>query len=193
MGLIFEEITASSLVKISIDGEVAPGQAFKISMGNWYPMKAVHAARPEAEWVLHTHDVYGQALSARQELLQPVSQGAAFLLADSLAYHHYDGVETVEARIPSVQKSLGDANRMILHNHGLLTIGRTAYEALSRMAQLSKACHVQLLAGRSGDLIHISGEVMKTMIADATRPGVNDNPWPGLLRKLDRLDPSYKE
>ncbi|HEY2032187.1 MAG TPA: class II aldolase/adducin family protein [Rhizomicrobium sp.] len=192
MGFLFEEITASSLIKITLEGEVLSETPFEITLGGWYPMKAVHAAREDANFVIHTHDTYGIALSARKEKLQPVSQGAGFVIADKIAYHDYDGVETYEDRIVGLQKSLGDANRLILHNHGLLTVGRTARQAFQRMHGLNKACLVQLLAGRSEELIHLPESILAGFPAEITRAQGN-NPWPGMLRKLDRLDPSYKD
>jgi ribulose-5-phosphate 4-epimerase/fuculose-1-phosphate aldolase len=191
--LLFEEVTASSLVKINLDGELAADTPFSYLRAGWYPMQAAHAAREDANWVIHVHDDYGMALSTRKERLLPITQTAGFALADGVAYHSYDGVETYKDRVAGLQQSLGTANRLILHNHGLLTVGLTAWQALSRMTGLRKACRVQLLAGFGKDLIHIEPEILDTFVEELrVGPAVN-NAWPGLLRKLDRLNPSYKD
>jgi len=191
LGFLFEEITASCLVKIDIEGNIVAPTPFEITLGGWYPMKAVHEVRDDADFVLHTHEDYGGAMSARKDPLLSITQGAAFVLADKLAYHDYDGVETYEERNPGLQASLGEANRLILRNHGLLTLGPTAFHAFYRMYGLVKACRIQLLAGMRGDLIEIP-EVINATFADEIRRAQGNNPWPGLLRKLDRTDPDYK-
>ena len=192
MGFLFEEITASSLIKIDLEGNIVAPTPFEITIGGWYPMKAIHAVREDANFVIHTHDDYGGAISARKEPLLPITQGAAFVLGDKLAYHEYEGVETYEDRIPGLQVALGDANRLILKNHGLVTLGYTAFHAFYRMYGLIKACRIQLLAGKGEDLIHIGPELLETYPAEIRRAQGN-NPWPGLLRKLDKDDPSYKD
>ena len=191
-GFLFEEITASSLVKIDLQGQIVAETPFQIVEGGWYPMKAVHAARPDAKFVIHTHDNHGIALSAQRRKLLPIAQSTAFALADQIAYHDYDGVETYEDRVAGLQASLGSANRMILHNHGLLVLGQTARQTLYRLYSLNKACQVQLLAGPTEELIQIPEDILETFPAELKRAQGN-NPWPGLLRKLDRLDPSSKD
>jgi ribulose-5-phosphate 4-epimerase/fuculose-1-phosphate aldolase len=189
-GFLFEEVTASSLVKINLEGEIVSETPFGIVDGGWHPMKAVHAVREDANFVIHVHDLYGVALSARKEGLQPISQTAGFALGDGVAYHAYDGVETYEERVAGLQASLGNANRLILHNHGLVTLGPTARSAFMRMNSLREACRIQVLAGRD-HLIQIEPQVASTFAAELARAQGNDA-WPGLLRKLERLDPSYK-
>lgn len=193
LGFLFEEITASSLVKITLNGEHATDTPLQFSRAIWYPMQAVHAVREDANWVIHCHEDYGQALSARKDLLLPISQTAGFALADGVAYHDYEGVETYEDQMESLQRSLGGKNRMILHNHGLLTVGKTAYQAFQRMSSLRKACRVQLLAGMGQDLHFISEDVRPVFAEELRRGPAVDNLWSGLLRKLDRIDPSYKD
>lgn len=190
-GILFEEMTASALVKIDIEGKIVAETPFSIDGGAWYPMRSVHEVREDADWVIHTHDDDCAALSARREKLLPISQGAAFVLADGLAYHAYDGIETYAERMAGLRQSLGTANSMLLENHGAVTLGRSAWQALQRMSRLTKACRIQLLAGRDEDLVRIPEDVIATFPAELKRAGVN-NPWAGLLRKLDRLDPSYR-
>jgi ribulose-5-phosphate 4-epimerase/fuculose-1-phosphate aldolase len=189
-GLLFEEITASSLVKIDLAGQIVGETPFKIVAGGWYPMQAVHAVREDARFVIHTHDAHGIALSIREEGLLPITQTIGFLLADGVAYHDYDGVETYADRVQGLQASLGSANRMILRNHGLLTLGETAAQAFRRMHGLVRSCQIQLLAGRER-LIPIGADLLSTFQEELKRAQGND-PWPGLLRKLDRLDPSWR-
>jgi ribulose-5-phosphate 4-epimerase/fuculose-1-phosphate aldolase len=192
-GVLFEEVTASSLIRITIDGEQVSDSPLTILKANWVPLKAVFSVRTDVDWALHSHDDWVTALSARKERLQPISQSGAIALGDGVHYHEYDGVETMEKRIPALQQSLGSGRRLILQNHGLVTVGKSAHEVLMRTHGLTKACRVQVLAGRSADLIHIQPSVLETIVQEAYRPGGVENIWPALLRKLDRLDPSYKE
>lgn len=192
-GLLFEEITASSLVKIDLDGNKISDTPFEILRAGWLPMKAVHAVRADAKFAMHLHDIHGIALSVRREGLLPITQGIGFILADKIAYHAYDGVETNEAHIPALQRSLGDANRLILENHGLLAVGESAYQVFRRMHGLIQACRIQLLAGRGEDLIHIEPAVLDTFAAEIERGVVANNVWRGLLRKLDRIDPGWRD
>jgi ribulose-5-phosphate 4-epimerase/fuculose-1-phosphate aldolase len=192
-GCLFEELTASSLIKITLDGDQVSDTPLSILRCNWVPFKAVFSVRQDVDWAIHSHDDWVTALSARKERLQPISQSAAIALADGVAYHEYDGVETLEQRIPALQQSLGSQKRLILQNHGLVAVGKSPYEVLLRTAGLTKACRVQVLAGRSDELVHVLPEVLETLARDAYRPGAIEYLWPALLRKLDRLDPSYKE
>lgn len=193
LGFMFDEITASSLIKITLDGEYVDETPLKFHRRIWYPMQAVHAARPDAKFVLHSHDALFTALSARKDKLLPISQPAGFALAGGIAYHDYDGVETYEERMASLQTSLGQYGAMILHNHGLVVLGRSAYEVIGKTSNIRQACKVQLLAGHSADLRSIDENVLPAF-AEELRAGVAvDNLWPALLRKLDRLDPSYQD
>lgn len=189
-GLLFEEVTASSLVKVDLEGRKASDSPFEIVSGGWFPMKAVHAVRDDANFVIHTHDIYGIALSVREEGLLPLTQSIGFILADDLAYHDYDGVETYEERVAGLQASLGSANRMILRNHGLLALGETAGQAFRRMNGLVRSCRIQLIAGRDR-LVMLDAAMLATFAGELQRAQGND-PWPGLMRKLDRLDPGYR-
>lgn len=191
VGFLFEEITASSLVKITVEGEILSETPFGISQEGWFPMRAVHEVREDADWVIHSHDDDSAALSARREGLLPISQGAAFILADGIAYHDYDGIETYAERMAGIRQSLGHAKTLLLRNHGAVTLGRTPWQALQRMTRLTKACRIQLLAGRDEDLVRIPGDVLATF-PDELKRVAGPGPWAGLLRKLDRLDPSYR-
>lgn len=193
LGFLFEEITASSLVKITLDGEYAVESPLRFSRRIWYPMQAVHAARPDANFVLHSHDDIFAALSARKDKLLPISQAAGFALAGGLAYHDYDGVETYAEQMPSLQASLGKSGAVLLHNHGLVVVGRSAYEVLAKTSNIRKACLVQLLAGQASDVRPIDAGVLPAFEEELRRGVAVDNLWPALLRKLDRMDPSYRD
>lgn len=193
LGFLFEEITASSLVKITLDGAPVLDSPLRVSRQIWYPMQAVHAAREDANFVLHSHDEVFAALSARRDGLLPISQPAGFALAGGLAYHDYDGVETHAEQMPSLQASLGDYGVMLLRNHGLVCLGRSAYEVIAKTANLRSACRIQLLAGQAEHLKPIAPSVLPVFAEELRRGVAVDNLWPGLLRKLDRIDPSYRQ
>lgn len=191
-GLLFSESTASALVKIDLDGNIVADTPFTILHPTWLPMKAVHALREDANFVIHSHDDHIAAISAREEGLLPISQTGAFIVAGGLAYHPYDGVETLEERIPSIQASLGHSRILMLRNHGAVVIGETAWGALGLLSALFKACHTQVLAGPGEHLIHLGPDILAEMLQELIRgPAVSDN-WAALLRKLDRIDPSYR-
>jgi len=191
---VWDDVTASSLVKITIQGEAASETPFRIIQEAWYPMRAIHEARVDASFVIHTHDPHVVALSAQKEGLLPISQTAAIVLGGKLAVHEYDGIETYESAIPGLQKSLGDSNAMILRHHGAVVLGRTAYEALWRMDQLLLACRIQLLAGSTKELLQLPPRIVATFPGEIERAGVGPAPqWEGLLRVLDRIDKTYRE
>jgi ribulose-5-phosphate 4-epimerase/fuculose-1-phosphate aldolase len=192
-GILYDEITASSLVKVTFDGELAAETPFEYLRGAWYPQQAGHSAGPDANFVLHTHDDYCEALSAVKGGLLPISQTSGFALADGVSYHAYDGVETYPHMVDVLRTSLGSNRMMILENHGLITVGHTAWIAVTRMNLLRKACRVQLMAAAAGELIHLTPEVQTAMVTELKAGPVVGNPWASLLRKLDRLDPSYKD
>lgn len=193
-GCVWDEITASSLVKITLDGAVVSDTPFGIISDFWIPMEAVHAARPDdANFLIHTHHAYAIALSARKEGLLPLSQAAAVVLAGKVAIHEYEGVETYRAAMPGLQRALGEANSILLRNHGALVLGTTAFDAFLRMDQLLEACRVQVLAGPAGELVPMSPEVTATFPYEMKRAEPYPTQWLGLLRRLDRIDPSYRE
>jgi ribulose-5-phosphate 4-epimerase/fuculose-1-phosphate aldolase len=198
-GPLFEEVTASSLVKINMEGEVISDTPFGIVKSTWYPMKAVHEAREDANFVIHTHDDIIAAVACNSEGLLPISQSAAFAWADGLGYHTYDGVETYEEKMPSLQHSLGATNNaVILRNHGLLTIGYEASHAFMRHYNIRKACNIQMMAQsfRYGELVNFSQDMLDSFKYELGRIQQGDgttNPWPGLLRKLTGLDPSFMD
>jgi len=145
---------------------------------------------------MHLHTDYGIAVSAQKDGLLPISQQSMFPLA-SLAYHDYEGLALNEEEKPRLVSDLGDKNYMILRNHGLLTIGKTAGEAFLLMYILERACRIQILAQSGGGELHRVAEPIidltaKQMSAVTVGQGA-ELTWPGLLRKLDRIDPTYRD
>ena len=195
-GLLFEEMSASSLVKVDLDGNIVLETPHVINPAGFTIHSAVHAARDDAGCVLHTHTKAGVAVSAQAEGLLPLSQTSLFPLA-SLAYHDYEGVALNEDEKPRLVADLGDRNFMILRNHGLLTVGATIPDAFLFMYVLETACQTQLLAqSGGGDLVHVDDRILAGIQAQAevvTKGLGGQLAWPGLLRKLDRLDRSYAE
>jgi ribulose-5-phosphate 4-epimerase/fuculose-1-phosphate aldolase len=195
-GLMFDEITASSLVKVDLDGRIVMESAYQINPAGFTIHSAVHAAREDALCVMHTHTVYGIAVSAQESGLLPISQQSLFPLA-SIGYHNYEGLALNEDEKPRLVADLGTANSLILRNHGLLTVGRSAAEAFLALYSLQRACEIQILAqSGGGKLVHISAPILagiRKQVETVTRGMGADLVWPGLLRKLDRVDASYRE
>ena len=195
-GMMFDEVTASSLVKIDPSGNKVMESPFFINPAGFTIHSAVHAAREDALCVMHLHTDYGIAVSAQKDGLLPISQQSMFPLA-SLAYHDYEGLALNEEEKPRLVSDLGDKNYMILRNHGLLTIGKTAAEAFLSMYILERACRIQIFAQSGGVELHRVAEPIidltaKQMSAVTVGQGA-ELTWPGLLRKLDRIDPSFRE
>ncbi len=194
-GMMFEEVTASSLVKIDLAGNKVAESPYFINPAGFTIHSAVHAAREDALCVMHLHTDYGIAVSAQKDGLLPISQQAMLALA-SLAYHDYEGLALNEEEKPRLVADLGGKSHMILRNHGLLTVGRTAAEAFLGMFLLERACKIQILAQAGGELVHIPDPVLRLVESQVKAVTVGQGAaltWPGLLRKLDRIDPSYRE
>ena len=195
-GMMFEEVTASSLVKIDLNGNKVADSPYFINPAGFTIHSAVHGARADALCVMHLHTDYGIAVSAQEGGLLPISQQAMFPIA-SLAYHEYEGLALNEEEKPRLVTDLGDKNYMILRNHGLLTVGESAAEAFLSMYILERSCRIQILA-QSGDTeLHCVPKDIITLTAkqmSAVTVGQGaDLAWPGLLRKLDRIDPSFRD
>jgi ribulose-5-phosphate 4-epimerase/fuculose-1-phosphate aldolase len=194
-GMMFEEVTASSLVKIDLAGNKVTESPYFVNPAGFTIHSAVHAARADALCVMHLHTVYGIAVSAQKDGLLPISQQAMLALA-SLAYHDYEGLALNEEEKPRLVADLGDKSHMILRNHGLLTVGRTAAEAFLAMFLLERACKIQILAQAGGELVNIPDPVLRQVESQVKAVTVGQGAaltWPGLLRKLDRIDPSYRD
>ena len=195
-GLLFEEMTASSLVKVNLDGEIVLETPYFVNPAGFTIHSAVHTARPDAGCVLHTHTKAGVAVSAQADGLLPISQISLFPFA-ALSYHDYEGIALNEEEKPRLVADLGSNNFLILRNHGLLTVGATIPDAFLYMYALETACQTQLMAQSSGaELTLIKPAIVSGIKAqiEAVLKGMGgDLAWPGLLRKLDRKDSSFRE
>jgi ribulose-5-phosphate 4-epimerase/fuculose-1-phosphate aldolase len=195
-GLMFEEMTASSLVKVDINGEIVQDTPYFINPAGFTIHSAIHAAREDAGCVLHTHTKAGVAVSAQKDGLLPISQISLFPCA-SLAYHDYEGIALNEDEKPRLVADLGDRNFLILRNHGLLTVGPSIPDAFLFMYALETACQTQIAAQAGGaELVQVPAAIVdgiKAQVEQVTKGMGGDLAWPGLLRKLDRQDPSYRD
>jgi ribulose-5-phosphate 4-epimerase/fuculose-1-phosphate aldolase len=194
-GMMFDEVTASSLVKIDLHGNKVMESPHFINPAGFTIHSAVHEARADALCVMHLHTRNGIAVSAQKDGLLPLSQQAMFALG-SLAYHDYEGLALDEQEKPRLVADFGDKKFLILRNHGLLTIGRTVAEAFLAMFLLERACEIQIMAqSGGGELSPIPTEIVGRVASqmDAVTVGMGAAlTWPGLLRKLDRGDSSYR-
>lgn len=193
-GLFFDEITASSLVKVNEQGETLMPTPFDTNPAGFVIHSAVHEARPEVNCVLHTHTLHGTAVSAQKRGLLALSQHSTFPL-NSIAYHDYEGVALRDDEKPRLVNDLGRANNLILRNHGLLTCGRTVGEAFQNMYYLEASCRMQILAQSGGSELHELPQSMVDLNREQTKAATRgkgaDLVWPGLLRRLDRRNPGY--
>lgn len=195
-GMMFEEITASSLVKVDLNGDKVMESPHSVNPAGFVIHSAVHAARHDAGCVLHTHTKAGVAVSIQAEGLLPLSQ-ISLIAYGSLAYHDYEGIALNEDEKPRLVADLGENNALILRNHGLLTAGATIADAYLFMYALETACQIQIMAQSSGvGLIQIPQPIVDGIQAQAEQvlKGLGGAlAWPGLLRKLDRRDASYRD
>jgi len=195
-GMMFEEVSASNLVKVDLDGDKVMDSPYFINPAGFTIHSAVHAAREDALCVMHLHTDYGIAVSAQENGLLPISQQAMFPLS-SLAYHNYEGLALNEEEKPRLITDLGDKNNMILRNHGLLTVGSTTAEAFLSIYLLERACRIQILAQSGGGELHRIDDPIINLVAKQQKAVTVGHGaelvWPGLLRKLDRTDPSYRD
>jgi len=195
-GLMFEEITASSLVKVDLAGNKILDTEYNINPAGFVIHSAVHEVRHDAACVLHTHTKAGIAVSAQAEGLLPISQTSLFPYSN-LTYHDYEGVALNNDEKPRLVADLGTSNAMILRNHGLLTTGATIADAFLMMYLLETACQIQVMAQSSGgELLQVPAPIVAGIQAQAQQvtKGLGGSLiWPGLLRKLERRDPSFRD
>jgi ribulose-5-phosphate 4-epimerase/fuculose-1-phosphate aldolase len=198
-GLMFEEITASSLVKIGLDGKAIGDSPYAVNPAGFTIHSAVHEVREDAGCVMHLHTPDGTAVATSKEGLLPLNQTAQLVLPE-LAYHDYEGVALDHDERPRLQKDLGAKNIMLLHNHGTLTVGKNCAEAFLRMYFLERACTMQVrtrMLGGAADDYPTEQSVIDKNAALATSGGLpmlaQMLVWPALLRKLDRIDPTFRD
>lgn len=198
-GMMYEEITASSLIKIDVAGNILAqpdfgALSYGINKAGYVIHSAVHAARPELACVIHTHSWASMAVSALECGLLPITQTAMRFL--KIGYHDYQGVVLDTAEQASLLRDLGNSEALILRNHGALVVGRTVGEAFNWMHRLELSCRTQLAAmACNTPLAQVPQPVLEETwnnYQPGTRRPYGVMEWPALLRKLDRLDPSYQ-
>lgn len=195
--MMFEEITASSLVKIDVEGQPVVPTAHPVNPAGFTIHSAIHMARDDAHAVMHLHTSAGQAVSAMAEGLLPHTQ-TAMIAKHNVAYHEYEGIATDLDERERLVEDLGDKHAMILRNHGTLAVGQSVADCFLRLYFLERACDAQvklLSAGREN--LHtppqgVEGKVETQSPAGGMAMLAQGLAWPALLRKLDRIDPSYR-
>jgi ribulose-5-phosphate 4-epimerase/fuculose-1-phosphate aldolase len=200
MGLMYDEICASALIKVDPGGNVLwqpefpKGLGYKFNPAGYVIHGAIHEARPELHCVIHTHSLAGMAVSSLKGGLLPMTQTA--MRFAKIAYHDYEGVVLEMDERERLLANLGDCEVMFLRNHGLLAVGKTVAEAFNNIYRVERACRSQLLAQSAADEIVLPGAATIEKTADLYRPAVRRAmgvlEWPAMRRLADRLDPSYK-
>lgn len=203
-GLRFDEVTASNLLKIDVDGQLVEPSDHPVHRAGFVIHSAVHMARPDAVCVIHAHTRAGMAVSAMQCGLLPLTQHA-MLFHDRVAYHDSEGLANDVSERERLARDLGDKPVLILRNHGTLVVGKTIAQAFSMMWHLERAMQAQVDALASGQPLTMPSPALAARIADNgfTTPGVprangTFSPvgvaeWPAMVRLLDGLDPSYRD
>jgi ribulose-5-phosphate 4-epimerase/fuculose-1-phosphate aldolase len=201
-GLRFDEVRASNLVKVGMDGAIIGDQDQEINPAGFVIHSAVHMARPDVRCVMHTHTVAGMAVAALQTGLLPISMYSLGYY-DRVAYHDFEGPSLALAERQRLATNLGDKNALILRTHGLLTCGQTVAQAFVRMYRLERACQVQLAAQSTGsplivpprNVCELSAELSDDFVAVEAGKGYSRvaNPeFDALMRLMDKKDPSYR-
>lgn len=195
-GMMFDEITASSLVKIDTQGNKLDDSPFPVNPAGFTIHSAIHSVRHDAQCVLHVHSVNGVAVSAQKHGVLPLSQQSIFVLS-SLAYHDYEGVALNDEEKPRLVADMGNKNYLMLRNHGLLTVGKTIADAFVNMYVFETTCMIQVRAqAGGGELVMIPQSIIdgaQQQARTVTKSLGGMLAWPALLRRLDRRDPSYRD
>jgi ribulose-5-phosphate 4-epimerase/fuculose-1-phosphate aldolase len=193
---MFDEITASSLVKIDLHGNVVLDNGFPVNPAGFVIHSAIHEARHEVGCVMHAHTPHSIAVSSQKEGVLPISQQSTFVL-QSLAYHDYEGIAVDADEKQRLVADIGDKVFLMLRNHGMLTVGRTVADAFLAMYTLEAACRIQLLAQSGGsELVPIPQSILDgtESKAQVVLLGMGSAlVWPALMRKLDRIDPGFRD
>ncbi len=194
-GLLFEEITASSLVKIDLDGNKVQDTPYPVNPAGFTIHSALHMNRDDAHCIIHLHTTDGVAVSAQSDGLLPIDQHA-MLITQDIAYHDYEGVALDLDERDRLVHDVGDKHMMMLRNHGTLALGKSCPDAFLRMYYLERACSMQVRAMSGGAKLNWPNQGVPEKTAQqggqAFEGALGALAWPALLRKLDRIDPSYK-
>jgi ribulose-5-phosphate 4-epimerase/fuculose-1-phosphate aldolase len=195
-GMLFEEITASSLVKVDLAGAKVMDSPYETNPAGFVIHSCIHAAREDAGCIIHVHSLNGIAISAQTEGLLPISQQSLFVLS-SLGYHDYEGVALRPEEQPRLVQDLGKRTFLMLRNHGLLTVGASMADAFLAMYVFESACTIQIRAQSGAKaLTPIPAPILagiQAAAAQVTRGLGGALAWPGLLRRLDRDNPGYAD
>lgn len=195
-GLLFDEIKASDLVKIDLDGNIVSETEYFVNAAGFTIHSAVHGNGQHNHAVIHTHSNDGVAVSAQEHGLLPISQ-TAMVIRNECAYHDYEGIALNHDERERLLEDLGDKHCMILRNHGLLATGATCADAWLRLFFLERACTMQIKALSGGSKLNIVPDNVIELVTDqgqmASEQGIGNLAWPALIRKLDKIDLSYKE
>jgi len=196
-GLLYTEITASNLIKIDLDGTIVDQSELDLGVNRagFVIHSAIHAARPDAHCVMHTHTRAGMALSTLKCGLLPLTQTATRF--DKVAYHDFEGIAVDLAERESLVRDLGDAEVMVLRNHGLVALGESVPECFNTMYRLELACKVQVDAMACNTELVMPPEHVVRLAESQWKPGVTRRygvlEWPAMLRQLEHIDPTYKD
>ncbi len=192
--LMFEEVTASSLIKVDVHGNPVEPTPFITNPAGFTIHSAIHMAREDAQAVMHLHTPAGQAVAAHSEGLLPLTQ-TAMLVRGDLAFHDYEGVAVDLDERERLVANLGDKSAMILRNHGTLAVGKTIGECFVKLYFLERACQAQVMALSAGEDVNLppqgSPEITAQQGAMGLTVAANLLAWPALKRKAYRLDPSF--
>jgi len=195
LGFLFNEITASSLVKVDLEGKILSETDYQINPAGFTIHSAVHGARPDVGCVMHLHTNDGVAVSSQADGLLPLTQ-TAMTIVPNLAYHDYEGIALNHDERERLVTHLGDSNVMILRNHGTLSCGENVSSAFLSMYLLERACAIQVRALSGGTKLNIPSnsaiETVANQISDSNL-ALAELAWPALLRMLDKQDPSYRD
>ena len=196
LGLMFDEITASSLVKIDYDGNQIIDTPFGINKAGFVIHSTIHRARSDAHAVVHLHTDFGIALSNQKDGLQPVAQSSIPSWMN-VAYHDWEGFAVNDDERLCLTNDLGTKNSLILRNHGTLTCGNSIGQAFELMFFLEKACRIQVLSQSTGQPLykpadHAIENAMRDLRVVAGKNGSDILVWPALMRKMERLDSTFK-
>jgi ribulose-5-phosphate 4-epimerase/fuculose-1-phosphate aldolase len=191
-GMFFDEITASSLVRIDLQGNILQETPYFINPAGFTIHSAIHAARDDAHFVMHLHSDQGVAVSAQKDGLLPLSQHALVCLP-RLAYHDYEGIALNPDEKERLVADIGSASMLMLRNHGTLTVGATAGDCWTSMFFLERACKQQVMALSGGrENVLMAPEASLAEVKSQTSRGIGGGlAWPGCLRRLDRQSPGY--
>jgi ribulose-5-phosphate 4-epimerase/fuculose-1-phosphate aldolase len=194
-GLLFEEVTASNLVKIDVKGFKLDDSPYPVNPAGFAIHRGVHLANEDAHCVLHLHTADGVAVASQEAGLLPITQSAMIICGD-LAYHDFGGPGMHDDEGEHIARDLGDKHNMIMRGHGTLSVGKTCADAFMRAYGLEKSCTCQIRAQSGGGALHRASQGWPEMMAEIVLPSY-DGPfgelaWPALLRRLERIDPSYK-